>query len=107
MRNLETLTIPTPRQLAVAATAALPAAAAFTLAAADGGVTERGIRDAVDDELFFGRSVPHHRLEVAVAVSDGVVTLTGTVDSWMERAAATQNAYEGGAAYVDNDLEVE
>jgi len=32
--------------------------------------------------------------------------LTGEVDDWAEREAATQNAYEGGATWVDNDLEV-
>jgi len=36
-----------------------------------------------------------------------VAELTGTVDSWSERDAATDNAYEGGAVSVDNDLEVE
>ena len=34
------------------------------------------------------------------------MTLTGTVDSWGEYSAATDNAYEGGAVHVDNDLVV-
>ncbi len=42
--------------------------------------------------------------EVSVVVDDGVATLTGTVDTWSERAAATENAYDGGAILVDNDL---
>ncbi len=33
--------------------------------------------------------------------------LTGTVDTWAERQAATENAYEGGAIVVDNDLAVQ
>jgi hypothetical protein len=37
-------------------------------------------------------------------VDDGVATLTGTVDSWSEYDAAVNNAYEGGAVYVDNEL---
>jgi hypothetical protein len=41
-----------------------------------------------------------------VNVTDGVARLEGTVDSWSERAAATENAYEGGAVWVDNDLRV-
>lgn len=45
--------------------------------------------------------------EVTVEVDTGVATLTGTVDSWMERGAAQENAYEGGATFVRNDLEVE
>jgi osmotically-inducible protein OsmY len=40
-------------------------------------------------------------------VTDGVATLTGTVDSWAERRAATDNAYEGGAVWVENELWVE
>jgi len=42
-----------------------------------------------------------------VTIEDGVATLTGTVDSWSEYDAATENAYEGGATWVDNDLMIE
>jgi osmotically-inducible protein OsmY len=41
-----------------------------------------------------------------VLVDDGEVRLTGTVDSWVEWQTAAENAYEGGAARVDNDLRV-
>jgi osmotically-inducible protein OsmY len=34
--------------------------------------------------------------DVNVTVDDGVVTLTGAVDSWSEYNAAANNAYEGG-----------
>jgi osmotically-inducible protein OsmY len=44
--------------------------------------------------------------QIAVAVNDGVATLTGTVDSWFEYRAAAQNAYEGGARKVVNKLRV-
>jgi osmotically-inducible protein OsmY len=44
--------------------------------------------------------------DLSLSVDDGVVTLTGTVDSWSERAAATENAFEGGAVRVENELEV-
>jgi len=43
---------------------------------------------------------------VNVEVKNGDVLLTGTVDSWMEYNAAANNAYEGGAVYVDNELNV-
>jgi hypothetical protein len=33
--------------------------------------------------------------------------LTGTIDSWSERLAATENALEGGAIAVYNQLRVE
>ncbi len=44
-------------------------------------------------------------LAIAVAVDDGVVQLTGTVDDHVQRAVASAEAYEAGAAYVDNDLQ--
>jgi osmotically-inducible protein OsmY len=42
-----------------------------------------------------------------VTVDDGVVTLTGTVDTWTEREAAEENALEGGALRVVNRLDVD
>jgi osmotically-inducible protein OsmY len=44
--------------------------------------------------------------QITVTVDDGVATLTGTVDSYTEMEAAVENAYEGGAVWVDNDLEL-
>jgi len=41
-----------------------------------------------------------------VKVENGVATLTGTVDSWSEYRAATENAYEGGASSVKNELKI-
>jgi osmotically-inducible protein OsmY len=42
--------------------------------------------------------------DIAVDVGHGVVTLTGTVDTWIEWHAAEENAYAGGAKDVINDL---
>jgi len=58
----------------------------------------------IRDELWWSPFVDSE--EVAILVDDGIVTLTGVVDSWTEREAATENAYEGGAVWVDNDLGV-
>jgi osmotically-inducible protein OsmY len=44
--------------------------------------------------------------DINVLVEDGTATLTGTVDSWSEYQAARENAYEGGATWVDNNLTV-
>jgi osmotically-inducible protein OsmY len=45
--------------------------------------------------------------EVSVSVRDGTATLTGSVDSWRERNAATDDALEGGALAVYNELRIE
>jgi osmotically-inducible protein OsmY len=62
------------------------------------------IRDDIRDELFWSPFVDAD--QVSVAVTDGVATLTGTVDSFAERSQATEEALEGGALVVDNDLRV-
>ncbi len=45
--------------------------------------------------------------QVEVTANNGLVTLSGTVDSKREKRYATINAYEGGADEVDNNLEVQ
>lgn len=44
--------------------------------------------------------------QVVVSVEDGKAVLEGEVDSWSERRAATENAFEGGAYEVVNRLDV-
>jgi osmotically-inducible protein OsmY len=63
------------------------------------------IKADIENELFWSPFVDAD--DVNVRVDDGEVTLTGTVDSWSEYEAATNNAYEGGAIDVDNELVVE
>ncbi len=53
--------------------------------------------------LYFW-SASLHGQDVAVQVSNGRATLTGTVDTWRDREQATFDAYEAGARTVDNDL---
>jgi osmotically-inducible protein OsmY len=59
----------------------------------------------VDAELFWNPWVPLE--DVAATVTDGAVTLTGTVDSWFVRQQAEMEAYEAGARDVDNALLVD
>jgi osmotically-inducible protein OsmY len=66
--------------------------------------TDTEIRDAIESEIWWSPFVESD--EVTVEVDDGIATLTGTVDTWSERQSATENAYEGGATLVDNDLRV-
>jgi osmotically-inducible protein OsmY len=56
----------------------------------------------INDELFWSPFVDAN--DVEVDVNGGKATLTGTVNSWTEYNAAEDNAYEGGAVIVDNDL---
>ncbi len=67
--------------------------------------TDWEIREEIQDELFWSPFVDSD--DVTVTVDDGVATLTGEVETWDERQSATENAYEGGAVAVDNDLSVE
>lgn len=63
------------------------------------------IRKLVRSELRWSPFVDAE--EVKVSVEAGKVTLQGTVDSWYERNVATEQAFEGGAVSVFNDLRVE
>lgn len=62
------------------------------------------IKEEINDELWWSPFVDAD--DVTVTVEDGVATLSGQVDSWSEYSAAFENAYEGGAAWVKNELEV-
>jgi osmotically-inducible protein OsmY len=63
------------------------------------------IREEIKDEVWWSPFIDSDN--VSVAVDNGVATLTGTVDTWSQRGAALENAYEGGATWVINDLDVE
>ncbi len=62
------------------------------------------IREDIQDELWWSPFVEHE--QVTVTVEDGVATLRGTVDSEMERGAAVDNAFDGGAESVRNKIKV-
>jgi osmotically-inducible protein OsmY len=66
--------------------------------------SDRQIKENIQDELFWSPFVDAD--DVEVTVEDGRATLTGTVGSWSEYGAAQDNAYEGGAVTVDNNLVV-
>ncbi|WP_413164739.1 BON domain-containing protein [Capilliphycus salinus ALCB114379] len=67
--------------------------------------SDEAIATAIDAQLLWSPFVDEQ--EVEVSVKDGVARLEGSVDSWYERAQATEEAYEGGAVTVINDLEVD
>jgi osmotically-inducible protein OsmY len=66
--------------------------------------TDWEILEDVQDELFWSPFVESE--DISVTVDNGVVNLTGTVDTWAERQTAEANALEAGAVAVDNDLVV-
>ena len=66
--------------------------------------TDWEIKKAVEKELMWSPYINSD--EVNVEVDNGHVKLTGTVETWRERAAATESALEGGAVSVANDLDV-
>lgn len=63
------------------------------------------IREQVNGQLTWSPFVDAD--DVEVDVNAGVVTLTGKVDTWAERSDAEENAWEGGAKDVRNELAVE
>ena len=65
---------------------------------------DQEIREDVKHELFWSPYVDED--QVNVTVYNGVATLTGNVETWSERKAAEDNAYEGGAKKVINNLTV-
>ncbi|MFW5810688.1 MAG: BON domain-containing protein [Thermodesulfobacteriota bacterium] len=62
------------------------------------------IKEEIESEFFWSPFVDGG--DITVTVEDGKATLTGNVDSWSEYSAATENAYEGGATWVRNELDV-
>ncbi|MFO7975678.1 MAG: BON domain-containing protein, partial [Candidatus Hydrogenedentota bacterium] len=63
------------------------------------------IKEEIESQLWWSPFVDSD--DVNVSVDDGTATLTGTVESWSEYWAARENAFDGGAVWVDNDLKVE
>jgi osmotically-inducible protein OsmY len=62
------------------------------------------IKKDIEDELWWSPFVDEEG--ISVAVTDGLATLAGVVDTLRERRVATENAYEGGAKQVRNLLKV-
>lgn len=67
-------------------------------------LTDAQIKENIEDELWWSPFVKEN--EISVEVESAVATLTGEVDSYEEKSAAVENAYEGGADAVVDRLEV-
>ncbi len=68
-------------------------------------LTDTQIKQNIEDELWWSPFVNEY--QVSVDVTGGVATLTGDIDSWRERNAAIENAYEGGAHTVVDKLMID
>jgi len=66
--------------------------------------SDADIAHEIQDELVWSPFVDAE--QVKVKVEHGKAILTGQVDSRVERMAATDNAFEGGATVVENDLTI-
>ncbi len=66
--------------------------------------TDWEIKEDIQSELWWSPFVDSD--EITVSVDNAEATLSGTVDTWGEVQAAVDNAYEGGARSVVNDLKV-
>jgi osmotically-inducible protein OsmY len=64
------------------------------------------VKKNIEDELFWSPWVWVHHDGITVTVTNGVATLTGTVSSWFSYNKATENAFEGGASKVVNNITV-
>ncbi|MDO7852473.1 BON domain-containing protein [Hymenobacter convexus] len=65
---------------------------------------DRALAERIRRRLHWSAELYHQ--DVHVKAENEVVTLTGTVDSWFEREQAGFEAYEAGACFVNNDLQV-
>jgi len=62
------------------------------------------LRQDVEDQLWWSPFVDSD--DINVSVNNGIVTLSGTAETYTERQTAEDNAYQGGAKEVVNNLRV-
>lgn len=67
--------------------------------------SDEDIKEGVENQLWWSPFVD--RNQIYIEVKDGIVTLSGTVNTALEMEFAVKNAYEGGAVRVINKLDVD
>jgi osmotically-inducible protein OsmY len=67
--------------------------------------TDAEIADEIDEEMWWSPWVDTD--EIRVDVDNGVATLKGRVETRLEEDKAVEEAFEGGATWVVNEIEVE
>lgn len=66
--------------------------------------TDAQIKSGIESQFFWSVFVDGD--DIHVDVKNGVAVLNGKVDSWAEKSAAVENAFEGGAKMVLNLLKI-
>jgi osmotically-inducible protein OsmY len=66
--------------------------------------TDREIREDIEDQLWWSPFVDSD--DITVEVHSGVATLKGSVNGWNELQAARENARDGGAVAVINQVSI-
>lgn len=67
--------------------------------------TDPEIEEAIESELWWSPFVNSN--EVQVVVDNGIASLSGQVASYSEKQAAEENAWQGGATWVNNEIDVQ
>lgn len=67
-------------------------------------VSDDEIKASIENQLWWSPFINEDDIEITV--DQGVATLSGEVETISEREMAVQNAYEGGASVVINNIEV-
>jgi osmotically-inducible protein OsmY len=65
---------------------------------------DSAIEEDIENEFFWSLFVDGD--DITVSVEDGVATVSGIVDDWKEYKAVIDNAFEGGAKRVRNNLHI-
>ena len=93
------------KKLAFTAAAAVSLVFAVPVVGAENDLTDRDVTLAVESELILDDAVPWHRIDVST--ENGIVTLSGSVDSYYTKWDAREAAESvKGVRAVVNELDV-
>lgn len=67
-------------------------------------MSDAEIKREIEEELWWSPFIDSDA--ITVTVDDGVATLEGVVNSWSDQRIAIENAFEGGATQVTDELEI-
>ncbi len=62
------------------------------------------IKNRIENQIWWSPFI--NKDDINISVNNGIATLSGKVDTWNEKIAASENALQGGAKTVVNNIEV-